>query len=259
MLFWASMACINNKNSIMVGFAFLFVINIIFMAYFTITEIVNVFSKLSGDEPLINLGRFALFFNGTFLTACLICIFIMLQNINGKWKKAKGMTFQLDPYYQNNLDLFILSTTNNLYFTMVLLLFVVLFKDYFNNVNQIDNSNINKISSYPKKIIRFFVVGFVSIWKYIQVSTLENYLRFKKLSTGFPLEMLFNLIWYILAICAAILLCIFKVILPDILNNFFRYLYLLTVPIFSFLLIFYASYELSLAVSFTKLAQQNLI
>jgi hypothetical protein len=261
MLFWISMSSIENQNTIIIGFAFMFVVNLLFMGYFTITQIINVFSNLTYDEPLINLGKFSIFVNCLFLTISLIMIIIMIYNINSKWKKAKGMSFELDPHYQNKMDLFKISLRNNLYFMMVDLLFVVFFKNHFNNVNQLDSSGSNNIYGYPRKIIKYVTSSLIILWDFLSSNTKDLFMNFKRRSITFPkpLQYVLYLPYILIAICIAIIMSFFKIIIPDLYTHGSRYVYILAVPIFSFLLVFYSSYQLSLAGSFTKIAQQDLI
>jgi len=261
MLFWISMSSIENQNTIIIGFAFMFAVNLLFMGYFTITQIINVFSNLVGDDPLINLGKFSIFINCLFLTISLIMIIIMIYNINSKWKKAKGTSFQLDPHYQNKMDLFKISLRNNLYFMMVDVLLVVLFKNHFNNVNQIDDSGSNKMSTYPRKIIKYVMGGIAVLWAFLSSNTKDMFMNFKRRSMTLPkpLQYLLYIPYILIAFCIAIIMCLFKIIIPDLFKHGVRYVYILAVPIFSFMLVFYSSYQLSLASSFTKIAQQDLI
>jgi hypothetical protein len=255
------MSSIKNQNTIIIGFAFMFAVNLLFMGYFTITQIINVFSNIAGDDPLINLGKFSIFINCLFLTMSLIIIIIMIYNINSKWKKAKGTSFQLDPYYQKKMDLFKLSLNNNLYFLMVDVLFVVLLKNHFNNINQLDDSGSNKISSYPRKIIKYVMAGIAVLWAYLSSNTKDMFMNFKRRSMTLPkpLQYVLYIPYILIAICIAIITSLFKIIIPDLFEHGARYVYILTIPIFSFLLVFYSSYQLSLASSFTKIAQQDLI
>lgn len=276
-LYWISIKCLESSNSIIVGLGFLFAVNILFTAYFGITQIVNGYSL--ADDFLVQLGKAAIMINGIFLMLSLTCALVMIYNINEKWKQSKGTSLQLSPYYQNNMDMFINSVINNIYFEGIIIGFIVIFKNYFNNVYQLDKTNATDAYGYVEKAIKYVWAGLVSIFyinTYSQARSyhvlLENwfptsYESFKNASVFiYILQGFLYVMYYILWIPMLILLCIlafiktiFTKIVPSIYEHGFRYAYVTSVPILSMVIISYSIYQLYLAGSFTKLERQNII
>jgi hypothetical protein len=266
-LYWVTIVSIENQGGIIVGFSFLFVINLLFTLYFGNTQILNGFSM--GDEFIINLGKASIMINGILLILSLICLLTMIDKINRQWNSVKGTSFKLDTYYQNNMDMFIKSVKNNVYYEAIIIIFIVLFKNSFNKINQFDNSLTNGAYEYAMKFALYILTTLTYIWYSIRFNQL-NYLGYinnyiTKNPNGIfqtTLNIIINIVYWVswlpLLFIAAIILFLTEGI-TDIYKHGFRYAYVIMVPILSCVVISFSIQQLYLAGSFTKVAQHNLI
>lgn len=275
-LYFISIKCLQSENTIIVGLGFLFAVNLIFTIYFVVTQI-PIF-KLS-DDILINLGRSAIAFNSIFLMMSLICAIIMIVNINEEWKKKKGTSLELPPFYKKNMDMFKDSIIDNIYYEAIIILFVVIFKTKFNNINQFDTSAYDGVYGYLKKLVMYVYAGLVSVFYFnVYLKARANHIWLQKwfptsyesfqdvdvitfMWKGF-LYCMYYLLWLpllILLCLIAFIMTIFTKIVPEVYRRGFRYIYVTAVPILSLVIIGSSIYQLYLAGSFTKLKRQQLI
>jgi hypothetical protein len=260
-LYWVSIRAVQNKNITIVGFAFLFVVNLIFTGYFGLTQIVNNYSD--NDDVLINLGKVAIMTNCTFLITSLIFIIITINTINNDWKATKGASFELTPSEQKKMDELTQSISNNTYFGAIIIMFTVIFKTYFNNVNMFDKNKQNDISAYPEKIWNFIKNNSAIFFNCFKLSTQENYFTFKEMSMRLPYQFIVSNVvyipFYIIAALISFVTCFFKITVPDIRNHFFRYVYVIGVPILSIAMIILSIEQLKITTSFLSLQRNELI
>jgi hypothetical protein len=277
-LYFISMKCLESPNAIIVGLGFLFTVNVIFTIYFVRSQIMNGFLNI-GDDFLVILGKSSIMINGIFLMISLICSFVMITNVNEKWKKKTGTSLELPPIYQKNMDMFVDSVVNNIYFEAIIILFIVFFKSYFNNVNQFDSTATNGFTEYVKKLLKFIWEGLKYIFYTITFSRARSYhtwlqkwfpTKYESFKNAeifsFIIQGLLYCIYYVLWIPTLLFLymisfivTIFTRIVPDVYRRGFRYIYVTALPILSLVIIGNSMYQVYLASSFTKLQRQELI
>lgn len=266
-LYWVAIVSIESESGIIVGFSFLFVINLLFTLYFGNTQILNGFSM--GDEFIINLGKASVMINGIILLLSLICLLTMIDKINRQWNSVKGTSFKLDTYYQNNMDMFIRSVKNNVYYEAIIIIFIVLFKSSFNKINQFNSAPTNGAYEYAMKFALYILTTLTYIWYSIRFNQL-NYLGYInnyitknpsgifETTVNIIINIVYWVLWFPLLLIAAIVLFLTEGI-SNIYKHGFRYAYVIMVPILSCVVISFSIQQLYLAGSFTKVAQHNLI
>jgi hypothetical protein len=277
-LYFISMKCLESPNAIIVGLGFLFTVNVIFTIYFLSSQIIKGFLN-NGDDFLVIIGKSSILINSIFLMISLICAFVMITNINEKWKKKTGTSLELPPIYQKNMDMFVDSVVNNIYFEAIIILFIVFFKSNFNNVNQFDSTRTNGFTEYIKKLLKFIWEGLKYIFYTITFlrsrsyhTWLEKYFPTKYESfegtdiVTFITQGLLYCIYYaswiptlLILYMISFIVTIFTKILPEVYRRGFRYIYVTALPILSLVIIGNSMYQLHLASSFTKLQRQELI
>jgi hypothetical protein len=100
-LFIAGFIIVYIKNTEIIGFYYLFVINIACTLYG-----VSYFTSVDGMELVPFMIAFSLFVSGVFHIVCLIFIVMMISNLKIKYSDTYGTPINIPPIYKGRIDMF---------------------------------------------------------------------------------------------------------------------------------------------------------
>jgi hypothetical protein len=100
-LFIAGFIIVYIKNTEIIGFYHLFVVNIACTLY-----TVSYFTSVDGMEMIPFMIAFSLFISGVFHTVCLIFIVMMISNLKVKYSDTYGTPINLPAIYKDHLEMF---------------------------------------------------------------------------------------------------------------------------------------------------------
>jgi hypothetical protein len=100
-LFIAGFIIVYIKNTEIIGFYYLFVVNIACTLY-----TISYFTSVDGMEMIPFMIAFSLFISGVFHTVCLIFIVMMISNLKVKYSDTYGTPINLPPIYKDHLEMF---------------------------------------------------------------------------------------------------------------------------------------------------------
>jgi len=100
-LFIAGFIIVYIKNTEIIGFYHLFVVNIACTLY-----TISYFTSVDGMEMIPFMIAFSLFISGVFHTVCLIFIVMMISNLKVKYSDTYGTPINLPAIYKDHLEMF---------------------------------------------------------------------------------------------------------------------------------------------------------
>ena len=100
-LYFAAFIIIYIKNTEIIGFYYLFIINVACTIYS-----ISYFTSVEGLDLVPYAIGFSLIISGIFHTVCLLFIVMMISNLKVKYSDTYGTPINLPPIYKDKLEMF---------------------------------------------------------------------------------------------------------------------------------------------------------